>query len=202
MPSFLEAKLTVAAAQEKMEKFTTVTNEVLEGQDNLPRLFKINVTLMYSAQPAKKVTYFKGTKQFGQANRKLEIEKDHRFILVADTGSSTCYALFTDNSEESRKILRYASYFGPGAQLHVLKPLIIGRLSRGQTILLKTNEPLIPAVSNINVNVSPPFDVETTDYRCFSFVTKELVLDSASIAENVCPGRLCDGQSHHEGVPV
>ena len=156
MLSFIEAILTVAAAQEKLEKVTTVTNEVFESQENLPRLFKINVTLKYSSQPAKKFSYFKSTKLFGQANRKLEVEKYQWFILLAATGSSTSYALFTDNSEESRKILRYASYFGPGAQLHVLKPLIIGRLSRGQTALLKTNEQLIPAVTLMIVNKPPP----------------------------------------------
>ena len=132
MPSFLEAKLNLASAQLKAAKFTTTDPSTFEGQDNLPRLFKLSVTFLYAAQPAKKINYSRTTKNYGQASRKLEVEK-YRFFLLNAVGSSCCYALFSEKSEESRKLSRYAAYFGTGTQLNLLKPELIGHLSRSQT---------------------------------------------------------------------
>ena len=201
MPSFLEAKLNLASAQSKTTKFTTIDPSKFEGQDNLPRLFKLSVTFLYASQPAKKIGYSKTTKNYGQASRKLEVDKYHRFFLLNAAGSSCCYALFSENSEESRKMLRYAAYFGPGTQLNLLKPELIGHLSRGQTMLLKTNEPLVPVATPTQIPVPPPFDVESSNYCGFLFTTKALKLDSALVAENVCPSTLCDGQTYHEACP-
>ena len=85
----------------------------------------------------------------------MEVEKYNRFFLLNAIDSSSCYAVFTDNSEESRKIFRYASHFAPGQQVHLLKPQLIGHLSRGNTLLLQTKEPLVHVANPTEVSVPP-----------------------------------------------
>ena len=112
----------------------------------------------------------------------MEVGKYHRFFLLNAKGSS-CYALFSDNSEEIRRILRYAAYFGTGTQRHP-KPELIGHLSRGQTLLYKPANRLCQLPLHLSFD-PPSFDVESSNYCGFEFTTKGLKLDSALAAENV-----------------
>ena len=43
--------------------------------------------------------------------------------------------------------------------------------------------------------------VENSNYGGFLFTTKAIKLDSALVAESVCPSRLCDGQTYHDPCP-
>ena len=66
---------------------------------------------------------------------------------------------------------------------------------------MTTNEPLVPIAAPTNVSDPPPFDVENSNYGSFLFTTKALKLDSALVADSVCPSRLCDGQTYHDPCP-
>ena len=105
--------------------------------------------------------------------------------------------LIQRHSEESRTLFRYFENLKPGSVVTIIKPNIEGQLSRGGTPLISTREPLIPTTAAINQITLPPYDVEgsSLEFRFFSFVTKQLKVDSAVIADNVCAGKLCDGQT-------
>ena len=137
------------------------------------------------------------TKNYNQGGRKMELEKYHRFLVLGEPGTSTVIALFSANSEESRTLFRYFENLKPGSVVTIIKPNIEGQLSRGGTPLISTREPLIPTTAAINQITLPPYDVEgsSLEFRFFSFVTKQLKVDSAVIADNVCAGKLCDGQT-------
>lgn len=202
MPGFLKANLSLTQAQQLLTKFPSISiDEILGNQSSTtttPRLFRVTATVLYATQPSKKISFAK-TKGYAQA-RKLEIEKYHRFVVFGIPGTATVIALFTSNSEESRRLFRYKEGLKPGQQVEVIKPVVEGQLSKGGTALITTKEPLVPS-PHIKEDVTlPPYDVEGTalDYKFFSFVTKNLHVDSAVIADKVCPGTICDGQTYHE----
>ena len=200
MPGFLKATLSVSQAVGLSSKFTFITvDDLLSPNDETPRLSKINAKLLYIAQPQKKLSYSKVTKGFHQA-RKLELEKYHRFVVLGVPGTATVFCMFTQNSEESRRLLRYQKSIRPGTDVLVLKPYSEGQLGGGATPLVTTREHLVPTAEISTLTSLPPYDVEGTslEYRFFSFNTKNLAVDSAVIAENVCDGAICDGRSYHE----
>ena len=200
MPGFLKATLSVSQAVELSSKFTFISiDDLLTPNHDTPRLSKVNAKLLYIAQPQKKLSYSKVTKGFHQA-RKLELEKYHRFVVLGVPGTATVFCMFTQNSEESRRLLRYQKSIRPGTDVLVLKPYLEGQLGGGATPLVTTREPLVPTAEISTLTSLPPFDVEGTslEYRFFSFNTRNLAVDSAVIAENVCDGAICDGRSYHE----
>ena len=99
MPGFLKANLSVVQAQALLPKFTTVSVDQLLASSETPRLNRVTLTFLYSSQPAKKL-YTKAGKNLSP-NRKIEIEKHHRFVVFGVPGSSTVLALFSANSEET-----------------------------------------------------------------------------------------------------
>ena len=199
MPGFLKATLTVPQAVDLTSKFTAISVDSLLSPDaTTPRLSKISLKFVYIAQPQKKLVFSKFSKAFNQA-RKLEMERYHRYIVLGVPGTPTVLTMFTQTSEETRRLLRYQKEIRPGSEVVVLKPNLEGTLAGGSTPLITTREPLIPVTAN-NLICLQPYDVEGTslEYKFFSFVTKGLHVDSVVIAENVCDGTLCDGHTFHE----
>ena len=70
----------------------------------------------------------------------------------------------------------------------------------GGTTLIHTKEPLLPSTVVANVYTLPPYDVEGTSLedKFLRFITKGIKIDSAVVAENVCPGILCDRQNYQD----
>ena len=93
--------------------------------------------------------------------------------------------------------------FAPGTQIEILKPNVEGELERGGTTLIHTKEPLLPSTVVANVYTLPPYDVEGTSLedKFLRFITKGIKIDSAVVAENVCPGILCDRQNYQDACP-
>ena len=177
MPGFLKANLSVVQAQALLPKFTTVSVDQLLASSETPRLNRVTLTFLYSSQPAKKLMYTKAGKNLS-AHRKIEIEKYHRFVVFGVPGSSTVLALFSANSEETRRLFIYHAAVKPGSQVELMK------LSRGGTSLISTREPLVPAPTQDDAVTLPPYAVEgsCSEFKFFSFVTKNLGVDSAVIA--------------------
>ena len=201
MPGFFKASLTIAQARALLVNFALIALEdLLCPAPTTPRLSMMQAVLLYVSQPTKKIAYTKQTKGYGQAGRKMELEKYHRFIVLGVPGTSAVIAIFTANSEESRIIFRYFEQLKPGSAVTIIKPSLEGQLARGGTALISTREPLIPATTFNQLITLPPYDVEGTslEFRFFSFVSNHVTVDSAVIADNVCAGKLCDGQTYHE----
>ena len=200
MPGFLKASLNVQQAHALLNKFTLVEPENIFSGDIQPRLHRTNAVLLYVSQPAKKLTYAKGLRHFNNQSRKVEIEKYHRFLVFGVPGGTTVMALFSQNSEDSRRLLRYNDYLRPGTLVSILKATVEGQLTKSGTPLITTNEPLIPLEEKDSLITLPPYDVEGTNltFQFFSFVTKDLTVDSAVVAELCCPGNVCDAQTFHD----
>ena len=199
MPGYLKASLNVEQARLLLVKFKPIPVKDLISDEVAHRFNRVNATLLYVSQPAKKNVFAKGVRNFN-STRKVEVEKYHRFVVFGIPGGSTVLAMFTANSEESRRLLRYHDYLKPGSQVAISKPAVEGQLSKGGTAPITTNEPLIPLLEYCKLLTLPPFDVEGTNlmFQYFSFVTKRLRVDSAVVAEQCCPGHICDGQTYHD----
>ena len=196
MPGFFKANLRVTQAQALLPEFETISVDQLQSStSNNPRLHRIKATYLYATQPTRKLMNTKSSKNFG-SSRKVEVENYNRCVVFGVPGSSTVLALFSANSEETRRLFRYHEALSPGCQVEILKPTMEGNLSRGGTALISTKEPLIPTTSVNNAKTLPPYDVEgnSTEFRFFNFVTKKLAMDSAVIAEDVCSGNVCDAK--------
>ena len=201
MPGFLKASLSIAQARALLVNFVLMAVEnLLSPSPAMPRLSMLEAVLLYVTQPTKKIMYNKWTKRQGQGGRKIELEKYRRFIVLGVPGTSTVIAIFSANSEESRVLFGYFEQLKPGSAVTIIKPNLEGQLSLGGTALISTREPLIPATTFNKLITPPPYDVEGTclEFRFFSFVSKNVTVDSAVIADNVCAGKLCDGQTYHE----
>ena len=173
---------------------------MLHPTPTTPRLHRLNAIVIYVTQPVGKINYTKASKGYGQGARKVELEKYHRFVVLGVPGSSAVIAMFTPNSETSRNLFRYDACIRIGSEVTIIKPTVEGQQARGGTPLIATRGPLVPA-STISAAVTlPPYDVEKSslEFKFFLFVTKDLIVDSAVIAENVCAGSFCDGQTFHE----
>ena len=199
MPGFLKANLSEAQAQSLLCRFTQSSVDEITSGEPSSRLYRLSAVLLYVTQPTRKISFNKQTKNFG--SRKMEVDKYHRFVVFGIPGTTTIVAMFSPNSEESRRLFRYN--IGPGSHVQILKPTLEGQLSRGGSCLISTKEPLVPSIEPNDDITLPPYDVEGSciEFRYFSFVTKNLLVDSAVIAESVCPGKLCDGQTYHENCP-
>ena len=171
--------------------------------DSTPRLNRITATLLYVTQPKKNWNLSKSTRSSASSYRKIDPERYHRYVVFGIPGTSSVLAMFTANSEESRRLFRYVEAIRPGTQVEILKPNVDGELNRGGTTLINTKEPLLPSSAVANVYSLPPYDVEGTslEYKFFNFITNNIRIDSAVVAENVCPGILCDGQTYHDACP-
>ena len=200
MPGYLKASLNILQARLLLVKFTLIALEDLLTDEVAHRLNRINAVLLYVAQPSKKLSYAKGLKHLSHSSRKVELEKYNRFVVFGIPGSSTVIALFTQNTEESRRLLRYNDSLKPGSHVSILMPSVEGQLSKNGTTLITTNEPLIPLADNSVEVTLPPYDVEGSNivFQFFSFVTKRLRIYSAVVAEACCPGSICDGQTFHD----
>ena len=74
----------------------------------------------------------------------MEMEKYHRFVVLGVPGTSNVLCMFTQTSEESRRLLRYQKSIRPGTDVLILKPNLEGQLAGGATPLITTREPLVP----------------------------------------------------------
>ena len=63
------------------------------------------------------------------------------------------------------------------------------------TPILSTIEPLVPMEPEHCQRLTLPPGVETAVFKYFEFVTDSLQNMSATATENLCPGKLCDGQT-------
>ena len=130
----------------------------------------------------------------------MEMEKYHGFVVFGVPGTANVLCMFMQTSEESRRLLRYQKCIRPGTDVLALKPHLQGQLAGGATPLITTREPLVPTGQLHTLTSLPPYDVEgsSLEYKFFSFITKQLAVDSTVIAENVCDGAICDGRSYHD----
>ena len=199
MPGFLKASLSLNQAQSLLSKFEPISVDALLNNSETPRLHRIQATLLYVSQPSKKLTFAKSSRGYGSSQRKIEVEKYHRFVVFGVPGTSNVVALFSPNSEESRRLFRYSEALRPGLQVAIIKGIVEGQLSRGGTPLISTKEPLVPMEACSSITL-PPYDVEgtSTEFHFYSFCTKSLRVDSAVIAENCCSGNVCDSQTFHD----
>ena len=199
MPGFLKANLSVVQAQALLPKFNSVSVDELLANSTLPRLNRVTLTYLYASQPVRKIQFTKSGKNVSNS-RKIKIEKYHRFVVFGVPGTSTVLAMFSSNSEETRRLFRYHCALKPGSQVEVIKPTVEGTLSRGGTSLISTKEPLVPSPTQSAALTLPPYDVEgsCSEFKFFSFVTKNLEVDSAVVAEDVCNGDICDSQTFHD----
>ena len=184
MPGFLKATLDVSQALDLSSKFSSITVEnLLNAHETTPQLTKIHAKLLYIAQP-QKLVYSKHFKSFHQA-RKMKMEKYHRFVVLGVPGTANVLCMFTQTSEESRRLLRYQKCIRPGTDVLVLKPNLEGQHAGGTTPLITTREPLVPSGQLHTLTSLPPYDVEgsSLEYKFFSFITKQLAVNSTVIAE-------------------
>ena len=160
MPGFLEANLSLVQAQALLPKFNTISvDNLLSSSTSTPRSHKIRATYLYATQPTKKLMFTKSSENFGNS-RKIQVERYHRFVVFGVPGSSTVLALFSENSEETRRLFRYHEAINPGCQVEILKATVEGSLSRGGTASISTKEPLVPAETVDRSITLPPYDVE------------------------------------------
>ena len=105
MPGYLKASLNVEQARLLLVKFKPIPVEDLISDEIAHRFNRVNATLLCVSQPAKKIVFAKGVRNFN-STRKVEVGKYHRFVVSGIPGGSTVLAMFTANSEESRRLLR------------------------------------------------------------------------------------------------
>ena len=75
----------------------------------------------------------------------------------------------------------------------LLTPKIVGVLKGTQNLLVSTGDPLVLCARLSNFR-DPPSDVNTASYVFFDFKARSLEVCHAMPKENICRGRLCDGQ--------
>ena len=103
--------------------------------------------------------------------------------------------MFTSTSVESQNILRFQNRIRPGTTIKILNPKMEGLLKSTNTPILSTIEPLVRIEPENCRRFTLPHSVETAVFKYFEFITDCLQIISATATENLCPGKLCDGQS-------
>ena len=198
MPSYIKASLTVAQAQEIVERrFNERSASSLTTDEEEPRFFKIVMVFLYASVPSgKKLNVVKGQKGEFRKNRLLEVEKYHRFVMLGNRDTEEVFALFTSTANDSHNLLRYFSSIRPGVPIHILNPQLEGFLKLTNTCLLSTVEPLVPlAEPPVIRNLALPHSVDVATFKYFEFTSTSVYMSSATPTECICPGFFCDAQT-------
>ena len=118
----------------------------------------------------------------------------NRFILLGVDRERQCVALFTDNIDHTKVLLKYFPDIQPGTRVDVLNPRLRGYIGETNTALITTSQPLIPYTLHSPLqNLLPKPVTENEDYSYFNFVTKDLQIGNATYVGNMCNSCLCDG---------
>ena len=118
MPGLSKANLSVSQAQVLLPKFAPVSVNELLTSSNLPRLNRVTSQTFTLASMLEKSSLQNPEKNVSNL-RKIDIEKNHRFVF-GKPGSSTVLAIFSPNSEETRRLFRYHSALKPSSQVEVI----------------------------------------------------------------------------------
>ena len=196
MPGYLKTSLTLPQARATVELRFPEENTSVLFEDTQPRFYSLKLTFLYvTASSGKKVSVVKNTKGNMAKTRFMDVDKYHRFFVFGKNMNEEVYAMFTSTSVESQNTLRFQSQIQPGTIVKVLNAKMEGLLKATNTPILSTIEPIIPMEAENCRQLNLPHSVETAVFKYFEFVTASLQIISATATENLCPGKLCDGQS-------
>ena len=173
-------------------------NEVIDDETFISNRFKLKCVFLYSTAGQKKISFFKSNKNNSKI-RSQEVSNYDRFVVLGVHGTQHVLLAFTNNSEESSRLLNFKT-LKPGQPVWILCPKVIGYLKGTQNPLIKTGDPLVPCARS-NLFSLPPSDVNISNYVFFDFLATNLRVTQAVPLDNVCRGKLCDSQCKPTGCP-
>ena len=173
-------------------------NEVIDEEIFIANRFKLKCVFLYSTAGQKKISFFKSNKNNSKI-RSQEVSSYDRFVVLGVDGTQHVLLAFTNNSEESCRLLNFKT-LEPGQPVWILCPKVIGYLKGTQNPLIKTGDPLIPCARS-DLFCLPPSDVNISKYVFFDFLATNLRVTQAVPLDNVCRGKLCDSQCKPTNCP-
>ena len=168
-------------------------NQLISEETEMPSRYKIKCVFLYATTGCKKINYFKPARHTFKTKHQ-EVNNYDRFIVLGVEGTNHVLLTFTQSSLESRRILCYSQSMEPGTAVWVLCPKVIGYLKATQNPLIRIGDPLIPTARDV-VYKLPPVDVNVPNYVFFDFIPTNYRLIQALPKDNVCSGKVCDGQT-------
>ena len=139
--------------------------------------------------------------QKSQAKKSARASTFNRFILLGVDREQECVAVFTENIDHTKTLLRYFPKMLPGTKVFILNPRLRGYIGDTNTALVSTSQPIIPYSYHLPaINLPPKPITQNEDYSYFNFMSTELQIANSTFVNNVCNGILCDGSGSKNDI--